>query len=112
MDPNANLKEQAELLAALRTGRSSSVAVFACDLQVSPATWDTCGRGSLRADFNAERRSDRARLAELRAALMDWLQGGGFAPDWGRYPAAAQYYGIHVPFGGTVGADYRHKATR
>lgn len=105
MDPNANLKEQAELLAALATGRSSSLAAFARELHVSPSTWDTCGAGSLRSDFNAERRSDRSRLAELRSALTDWLHGGGFAPDWSRYPAAARYYGVMLANGSPDGRD-------
>lgn len=87
MDPNANLREQAELLAHLRTGAAM-------------------------AESRDARRSNRSRLAELRSALTDWLHGGGFAPDWSRYPAAARYFGISVPFGGTVGADYRYKATR
>ena len=24
--------------------------------------------------------------------LYDWLKGGGFAPDWNKYPLAADYY--------------------
>jgi hypothetical protein len=73
MDPNANLKEQAEYLAWL-------------------AGWPhdrehRVGHIDLR-----DRRETRARLSQLRADLTDWLNAGGFAPDWTRYPAAARYY--------------------
>lgn len=57
MDPNANLREQADLLADPHHGSLHNY--------------------------------DRYRLHDLRIALRDWLQGGGFAPDWDRYPAAA-----------------------
>ncbi len=34
----------------------------------------------------------RARLKELRLALRDWLDGGGFEPDWSAYRRAAATY--------------------
>lgn len=55
MDPNANLKEQSELL-------------------------------------EAQDRADISRRAELRRALLEWLCGGGYAPDWTLHPAAAKAY--------------------
>lgn len=79
MDPNANLAEQQSILRDL-AGPLSSLAAFANYHHVSPATWDTCGMGSLRADYLAARAQDRARLRELRAALAAWRRGGGFAP--------------------------------
>lgn len=75
MDPNANLKEQAECLADL-----ARVPVVVGD--------------RLSAD---DRRFLRSRLSELRAALTDWLARGGFEPDWSAYPAAARYYGRPLP---------------
>jgi hypothetical protein len=35
---------------------------------------------------------DNTRLAELRIALAEWLQAGGFAPDWSKAPKAAHYF--------------------
>lgn len=35
---------------------------------------------------------DRARLRELRVALGEWLEGGGFAPDWSQAPRAARAF--------------------
>ena len=32
------------------------------------------------------------RLRELREALVDWLDRGGFQPDWRAYPQAAKYW--------------------
>lgn len=34
--------------------------------------------------------TDPARLRELRQALLQWLNRGGFAPNWKAYPAAAR----------------------
>lgn len=75
MDPNANLKEQAGLLAWLVICASAPIAQ------------------SRTHEFRDDRRSARRRLAELRAALTDWLHRGGCAPDWATYPTAARYYG-------------------
>jgi len=61
MDPNANLKEQHELLAKRADGPLHNY--------------------------------DRYRLHELRTALREWIAGGGFVPDWTRYPEAADNYG-------------------
>lgn len=73
MDPNANLREQAELLAILAKGAQR---VFV--------------------ETGEDARAIRRRLADLRALLAEWLQRGGFAPDWTRYPAASRYYGDRV----------------
>jgi len=32
--------------------------------------------------------TDSARLRELRQALLEWLQRGGFEPDWDANPEA------------------------
>lgn len=32
------------------------------------------------------------RRAELRRALQEWIAGGGFEPDWKKYPAATKAY--------------------
>lgn len=69
MDPNANLREQEEILTALATTLK--------------------GIGA---------KTVRRRLRELRDALTGWLQGQGFAPDWAKCPKAAKYYG-HGPTG-------------
>lgn len=55
MDPNANLKEQGELI-------------------------------------GKKKYADKARLQELREALAEWLNRGGFAPDWSAYPRTAKWY--------------------
>ena len=48
----------------------------------------------------SERSSDqKRRLSELRAALKGWLRGGGFPPEWMKYPqATATFYraGYHL----------------
>lgn len=31
-------------------------------------------------------------LRELQSALREWLDRGGFAPDWSQAPRAAKYY--------------------
>jgi hypothetical protein len=68
MDPNANLAEQERIIRA----------------------WDyrSVSAGSPPAD-------ERARLAELRAALVAWLERGGFPPTWTAAPFAVVYY-IHL----------------
>lgn len=54
----------------------------------------------------ADGRHERGRLAELREALREWLQRGGFEPQWHRAPRAAAFYGrgighaVSVPHGG------------
>jgi hypothetical protein len=67
MDPNANLAEQAEILDALRALRGQGTTTI------------------------------RRQLAHLRADLTDWLNAGGFAPDWTRYPVAARYFANRMP---------------
>lgn len=62
MDPNANLQEQERIL---------------------------CNR--LRVRYG-EPKPDAPRLRELRHALIEWLRGGGFEPDWVVCPHAATYY--------------------
>lgn len=58
MDPNANLREQEDILTTPHKDRY-----------------------------------DYARLRELRSALEDWLNYGGFEPVWSDYPLAARYFG-------------------
>jgi len=67
MDPNANIEEQERILA----GRRHEPRVPHSDI-------------------------DAPRLAELRAALTDWLKGGGFEPEWAKYPNAARYYSFYA----------------
>lgn len=62
MDPNANLREQSEILAELAP-------------TVGPVP-----------------RERSERLRELRKALRHWLGMSGFAPDWTAYPHAAQSF--------------------
>lgn len=76
MDPNANLQEQERLIAALaRTVTDAH-----------------------RREWKTERRHDRARLRELRRALVEWLRpifgrdGGGFEPRWHECPRAAAWF--------------------
>lgn len=38
------------------------------------------------------KRIDYRRRTELRVALRDWLNHGGFAPDWEKYPQAARAF--------------------
>jgi len=56
MDPNANLAEQDSIMRAAN-GRISHVP-----------------------------KADRPRLRELQTALWEWIRGGGFAPEWDRFP--------------------------
>lgn len=42
--------------------------------------------------LDSQERHDRRRLSELRHALEDWLAGGGFAPDWNKYPDASKAF--------------------
>lgn len=42
--------------------------------------------------LDASSNDDRRRRAELRRALQAWIAGGGFAPDWSKYPEAARAY--------------------
>lgn len=65
MDPNANLQEQERLIASMHR---------------LPTTADLLLK------------EKRARLKELRVALVDWLKGGGFTPDWTQCPKAARYF--------------------
>lgn len=72
MDPNANLKEQETILSRY------------------------LGPGMLPGDRGSRLRAispeDRSRLRELRGALLGWLRGGGFSPDWSACPKAHTYY--------------------
>jgi hypothetical protein len=71
MDPNANLAEQESIIRA----------------------WDyrSVSAGSPPED-------ERARLHELRRALVAWLEAGGFAPVWTRAPFAVVYF-VHLGLG-------------
>lgn len=42
--------------------------------------------------LTAEARSDKRRRSELREALLNWLNAGGFAPDWSKHPEATKAY--------------------
>lgn len=64
MDPNANLKEQSEILSEIKTYAAPE-----------------------------HRAILRARLKELRIALSQWLRKGGFAPEWAAFPRASKYFG-------------------
>jgi hypothetical protein len=44
------------------------------------------------------RKDNRAELAELRAALRDWLKSGGFQPDWADCPLAAKWFARFITF--------------
>lgn len=68
MDPNANLQEQERLITEL-----AQLKGYGPSKPAYIAAW--------------ERRSD------LRAALREWLLGGGFEPDWSKAPIAARFYG-------------------
>lgn len=63
MDPNANLAEQASILA----GRTQEPAEPYSEI-------------------------DAPRLRELRVALDQWLYRGGFEPDWTAYPDATHRF--------------------
>jgi hypothetical protein len=65
MDPNANLAEQERIIVANRIGD--------VHIHVSQET--------------------KARYLDLRTALAEWLQKGGFEPDWEQAPNARKYYG-------------------
>lgn len=67
MDPEANLAEQESILTALRAATPDEVRAMRI-------------------------RGERERLRELRDALLDWLNAGGFEPDWLKYPQAADFY--------------------
>jgi hypothetical protein len=64
MDPNANLQEQERIIAAN--------AIIAANGRTATAV--------------------KARLYELREALCEWLDRGGFAPDWDKSPLASRYF--------------------
>jgi hypothetical protein len=36
---------------------------------------------------------DNDRLLDLRLALAHWIDNGGFAPNWDKYPIARRAYG-------------------
>ncbi len=63
MDPNANLAEQERIINNAKANGVVSVV------------------------------SRNPRLRELRLALAEWMNRGGFEPDWTAAPNAAQYYG-------------------
>jgi hypothetical protein len=66
MDPNANLAEQEALYHTVKDTLSLTI---------------------------EQRRTRNARLRELRAALNEWIAGGGFEPDWSKAPKAARWFG-------------------
>ena len=66
MDPNANLVEQEQLLNE--------------------------GLNRTPSDFRRRSRQINRRLADLREALLVWLQNGGFEPDWSKAPKARIYF--------------------
>lgn len=49
--------------------------------------------------------ADKARLKELRVALVDWLKGGGYEPRWSSCPRATRYY-AGKGVGGSIGPQY------
>ena len=67
MDPNANLKEQSEILSEIKTYAAPE-----------------------------HRAILRARLKELRIALCQWLRNGGFAPEWKAFPKASAAMGVKL----------------
>ena len=69
MDPNANLREQSELLIEMS------------EYEADGSTWHP-------AYLNA-----RDDLQYHRSVLSEWLECGGFAPDWSKYPDASKYWG-------------------
>jgi hypothetical protein len=69
MDPTANLIEQEQIIMARDEARRT------VDSNETP--------------YQSHR---AARLRELREALIDWLNGGGFAPDWSKAPKARKYF--------------------
>jgi hypothetical protein len=64
MDPNANLQEQARLL-------------------------DLNGLDRLDRDLSL---ADKRRLRELREALQEWRNRGGFDPQWYKFPHATRAF--------------------
>lgn len=66
MDPNANLREQEEILT---------------EIDNLPTNRHRKGERRL-----------RPRLIELRQALIRWLSDGGFEPDWTKAPKASIYF--------------------
>ena len=84
MDPNANLQEQESILermAIVRQIRSGKIV----GTRIPDYGWETD-------DGAIYTVGDRARLLELRAALIGWLQCGGFAPDWNACPRATKNF--------------------
>lgn len=67
MDPNANLQEQEAIL----------------DILSKPVYRYT--------SYDRNNLSDT--LADLRYNLQEWLDDGGFEPDWSKAPHAAKHYG-------------------
>lgn len=65
MDPNANLQEQERILLFRDEGWIQTVEL---------------------------RRHRRERLHELRIALHEWLDNGGFQPDWSQAPRARKHF--------------------
>lgn len=70
MDPNANLAEQEALILKRREVRLT--------------------QDSGEMPYQARR---LGRIVELRETLREWLQKGGFEPDWTKAPNARKYYG-------------------
>ena len=63
MDPNANIEEQNRILARVQTAR----------------TMRQIGQ-------------DGSRRTGLRKALRNWLENGGFEPDWSKCAVDRKYY--------------------
>lgn len=80
MDPNANLAEQERILAEIPRVPTSSTLLL---------------------------RDKRARLKELRVALVDWLKAGGFEPAWSKCPKATRYFAGR--WGGSIGPEFYRK---
>ena len=69
MDPNANLQEQGTCLDML--------VIFA---------------GESVNEWRRRTYATSRRLTDLRHALREWIDNGGFEPDWSLQPRAAKYY--------------------
>jgi hypothetical protein len=85
MDPNANLREQQDIMERARTVRLIRAGKLLA-MNYGPGLWET-DNGLV------DSRGDTGRLRELREALQGWLANGGFEPDWTLAPKAAKYYG-------------------
>lgn len=70
MDPNANLKEQRQIIARMQK-RDNAYPDHANEIEIN--------------NHNLKQAEDGERLAHLARALDEWIQKGGFLPiDWNR----------------------------